>query len=52
MGRPQTPSREQIAELRRAGMASPPERVAMKDGKIVVTVPARGLAVVVSEAAR
>jgi xylan 1,4-beta-xylosidase len=47
MGRPQTPSREQLAELRKAGAASPPESLKLKDGKIAVTVPARGLAVLV-----
>jgi xylan 1,4-beta-xylosidase len=48
MGRPQTPSREQIAELRKAGAASPPESLKLKDGKITVTVPARGLVVLVT----
>ena len=52
MGRPQTPSREQIAELRKAGAATPPESVKLKDGKITVTVPARGLAVLVAESVR
>lgn len=45
MGRPGTPSREQIAELRKAGAASPPEHLPIKDGRITVTVPARGLVV-------
>ncbi len=48
MGRPQTPSREQIAELRKAGEASPPESLKLKDGKVKVTVPARGLVVLVT----
>jgi xylan 1,4-beta-xylosidase len=48
MGRPQTPSREQLAELRKAGAASPPESLKLKDGKVKVTVPARGLVVLVT----
>jgi len=48
MGRPATPSREQIAELRRAGEASPPEHPALREGKVTVTVPARGLVVLVA----
>jgi xylan 1,4-beta-xylosidase len=51
MERPQTPSREQIAELRKAGMASPPETVKLQDGKVTVTVPARGLVVLVADRA-
>jgi xylan 1,4-beta-xylosidase len=49
MGRPPTPTREQILELRKAGMMAAPEKVAIKDGRVVVRVPARGLAVVMVE---
>jgi xylan 1,4-beta-xylosidase len=52
MGRPPTPSREQIAELRKAGQASPPEHPAMKNGRLEVTIPARGLVVLTAEPAR
>jgi xylan 1,4-beta-xylosidase len=45
MGRPGTPSREQIAELRRAGAASAPEHPEIRNGRVEITVPARGLAV-------
>lgn len=45
MGRPGTPSREQLAALRKAGEASPPERMELKDGRLSVTIPARGLVV-------
>jgi xylan 1,4-beta-xylosidase len=48
MGRPQTPTREQLDELRKAGAASSPESLKLRDGKITVTVPARGLAVLVA----
>jgi xylan 1,4-beta-xylosidase len=49
MGRPPTPSREQIAALRKAGEAAPPEHPAMRDGHVTVTVPPRGLVVLVAE---
>jgi xylan 1,4-beta-xylosidase len=52
MGRPQTPSREQLAELRKAGAASPPESLKLKNGKVTVTVPARGLALLIAGPAR
>ena len=45
MGRPPTPTREQIAELRKAGMMTAPENLEIKDGKVTVKVPPRGLAV-------
>ncbi|WP_246408911.1 GH39 family glycosyl hydrolase [Granulicella aggregans] len=48
MGRPQTPTREQLAELRKAGAASPPESLKLKNGKVTVSVPARGLVVLVA----
>ncbi len=48
MGRPPTPTREQIAELRKAGQASPPEHPTLKNGRIEVTIPARGLVVLVA----
>ncbi len=49
MGRPPTPSREQIAQLRKAGLAAEPEHPAINDGRLTVSVPARGLAVLVAE---
>ena len=45
MGRPATPSREQIVRLREAGKASPPERGALKDGILTVRIPPQGLVV-------
>ncbi|WP_263410034.1 GH39 family glycosyl hydrolase [Terriglobus tenax] len=46
MGRPATPTRLQIAALRKAGALAAPERLAVKNGKLTVHVPARGLALV------
>lgn len=43
MGRPPTPSREQIAELRKAGQAAPAEHPVMTNGRVEITIPARGL---------
>lgn len=43
MGRPPFPSREQIAKLRTAGKASPPERMTLKDGALEVEIPVQGL---------
>jgi xylan 1,4-beta-xylosidase len=45
MGRPPTPTREQIAALRRAGAMAAPEELRIEGGKVVVRVPPRGLAV-------
>lgn len=46
MGRPDTPSREQIKELREAGTLAAPEQVQITDGRLSVDVPAQGLVVV------
>jgi len=43
MGRPPTPSREQIATLQKAGEASPPEHLRLSNGSLKVTIPAQGL---------
>ena len=52
MGRPPTPSREQIAMLRKAGQASPPEHPTLKNGRLEITVPARGLVLLKAEPER
>ena len=49
MGRPPTPTREQVAELREAGQASPPQHLVLKNGHVDITVPARGLALLTAE---
>ena len=46
MGRPATPSREQIAELRAAGKAAPAERAMLKSGMLQLTVPPQGLVLI------
>lgn len=46
MGRPDTPSREQIAQLRKAGALAAPEQVTLGDSRLSVDVPAQGLVVV------
>lgn len=46
MGRPAFPSREQIAQLRAAGIAAPPERRTLDGGVLTLTIPAQGLVVV------
>ncbi len=43
MGRPATPSREQIIQLRAAGSPTPPETVRLHNGSLDLTVPAQGL---------
>ena len=43
MGRPDFPSREQIAQLRKAGQPSPPEIVALRDGALDLDIPPQGL---------
>jgi xylan 1,4-beta-xylosidase len=43
MGRPPTPSREQIRELQRAGAPAPPEHLRLTNGALTVTIPAQGL---------
>lgn len=45
MGRPATPSREQILQLRIAGRAAPAEAASFHDGKLQVDVPTHGLVV-------
>jgi len=46
MGRPDFPSREQIAQLREAGKPAAPESVDVSKGKFEITVPVQGLVVV------
>jgi xylan 1,4-beta-xylosidase len=46
MGRPDTPSREQIAQLRAAGKMAAPETVDVRNSKLNLTVPVQGLVVV------
>ena len=45
MGRPATPTREQIVALRQAGKASRPERMVVHGGLLSIRVPAQGLVV-------
>jgi xylan 1,4-beta-xylosidase len=45
LGRPATPSREQIKQLREAGQLSPPERLPLHDDRLQIKVPAQGLVV-------
>jgi xylan 1,4-beta-xylosidase len=46
MGRPDTPSREQIAQLREAGKLSAPERVEVHNGRLDIVIPPQGLVVI------
>lgn len=46
MGRPDFPTREQIAKLREAGRMGAPESVALQGGKLDLDVPPQGLVVV------
>ncbi|QEE29900.1 glycosyl hydrolase family 39 [Terriglobus albidus] len=46
MGRPATPTQAQIVALKKAGALAPPERLALRGGKLTVHVPAQGLALV------
>jgi xylan 1,4-beta-xylosidase len=46
MGRPATPSREQIRDLQKAGAPSPPERVKLTNGVLKITIPAQGLVLI------
>jgi xylan 1,4-beta-xylosidase len=46
MGRPDSPSREQIAQLREAGKLTAPESMKVSGGKFDITVPVQGLVVV------
>ena len=43
MGRPATPSRQQILDLRKAGTAAPPETTHLHNGDLDLTLPAQGL---------
>lgn len=52
MGRPATPSRQQIVELQKAGAMAPAEHTKLVHGVLHVTVPAQGLVVVQVERAR
>ncbi|EIL92900.1 GH39 family glycosyl hydrolase [Rhodanobacter spathiphylli] len=46
MGRPDSPSRAQIVQLREAGKLAAPESMKPRDGKLAVDVPVQGLAVI------
>lgn len=46
MGRPPTPSREQIVALRKAGEPAPPEHLAIEGHRLKLTLPPQGLVVV------
>ena len=46
MGRPADPTPEQIAKLRDAGRPSPPEAIAIHDGKLKLSVPPQGIVMV------
>jgi xylan 1,4-beta-xylosidase len=46
MGRPATPSREQLAKLKEAGKPSPSERGALKNGKLSISIPPQGLVLI------
>jgi len=45
MGRPDNLTRDQIANLQKAGVLAPPERTTMKDGRVSISVPPYGLVV-------
>ena len=46
MGRPDFPSREQIAQLRAAGQLSAPDVLALEHGRLQIDIPPQGLVVV------
>jgi len=46
MGSPQYPTREQVAKMNQASSLPMPEQGALKDGKLEVTLPVNGLAVI------
>jgi xylan 1,4-beta-xylosidase len=46
MGRPAFPTRDQIAQLRAAGKPSPPQNVALSNGKLTITIPPQGLVLI------
>jgi xylan 1,4-beta-xylosidase len=45
MGRPATPTRDQIKQLREAGQLDPPARLPLHDDRLLIKVPAQGLVV-------
>ncbi len=49
MGRPATPTREQITQLREAGKLPPPRQMQLSDRVLKLTIPPQGLALVVME---
>ncbi len=46
MGRPDFPSRQQIAQLREAGKLAAPETMNVQDNRLAIDVPAQGLVVI------
>jgi len=46
MGRPDFPSREQIAQLRQAAQLSTPEQLDVRNGKLDISIPPQGLVVI------
>lgn len=46
MGRPDSPSRAQIVQLREAGKLAAPESMTLHDGKLAIDVPVQGLVVI------
>lgn len=46
MGRPATPSREQITQLREAGKLAAPEQATLQNGHLSIDIPPQGLVVV------
>jgi xylan 1,4-beta-xylosidase len=46
MGRPATPTQAQIEKLRGAALLPAPERMTVRDGKLELTLPPDGLALI------
>jgi xylan 1,4-beta-xylosidase len=46
MGRPASPSREQLVDLRSAAKLPAPEKLTVRDGKLGIDIPPQGLAVI------
>jgi xylan 1,4-beta-xylosidase len=44
LGKPQYPTQAQIAQLRRASEIPPPETILLENGKITISIPPQGLA--------
>jgi xylan 1,4-beta-xylosidase len=44
LGKPQYPTQAQIAQLRRASEIPPPESILLENGKITISLPSQGLA--------